>query len=308
MTLLVDYSRARPSPASIKAAGYAGVMRYLSGGPNVKNLMPAEAKPLLAAGLSIGLVWETTANRASAGRTAGAYDAGLAEARADALGYPSTAVIFYAVDFDAAPSAVAPYFDGVMSSAKRPVGVYGGIRVVEAMHARAVPYMWQTAAWSTVGGVRQVSKIAHLYQRIHASVPHPISGTDENVVMHPFPMWSHAKAQPLPVPAPGTVVASMQKHVRVVPTDGKWSYDLDRAVNSVRCATFSDYTGNKWPYGVQFVQKCVGAVQDDSAGPDTNRRLVETVKALQGDLSAVPDGSWGKATEAKWQSFRLAEK
>jgi len=186
MTLIVDYSFSRPSPAVIKAAGYSGVMRYLSMDSG-KNLSKPEATGLLAAGLSIGLVWETTAMRASQGRAAGASDAAAAEAQANALGYPSTAVIFYAVDYDAMPTAVAAYFAGVVSMAHRPVGVYGSKRVVEGT---SVPYKWQACAWS--GGL--VSPGAHLYQRLRATVAHPISGTDENIILHDFPMWTNAPA------------------------------------------------------------------------------------------------------------------
>ena len=165
MTLILDYSFARPNPAAMKAAGYSGVMRYLSY-DSTKNLSKTEAIGLHAAGLDIGLVWETTATRAGEGSIAGAVDAIAAEAQATALGYPADAVIFYGVDYDAAPQAVAPYFAGVKSKARRPVGVYGSKRVVEGV---AAPWKWQACAWSA--GL--VSTQAHLYQRLHATARAP---------------------------------------------------------------------------------------------------------------------------------------
>ena len=194
MTLLIDYAWAKPAPDAIKAAGYSGVMRYLSNDPT-KNLTVAEAAGLLAAGLSVGLVWETISARAGQGFAAGAADAATAEAAATALGYPFYAAIFYAVDYDADPAAVAPYFAGVNSRAARPVGVYGSARVVEGT---AVPWKWQTSAWSA----GRVSASAHLYQRQRATVAHPLPSTDENVVIAPFPIWTTAPlldpASPLP--------------------------------------------------------------------------------------------------------------
>ncbi len=91
MPQVVDYSFTHPVPARIKAAGYVGVMRYLSPGPNAKNLTTAERDALLAAGLSIGVVWETVANRAAQGFDAGAHDAQVANGQADGLAIPDTA-------------------------------------------------------------------------------------------------------------------------------------------------------------------------------------------------------------------------
>lgn len=182
MTLLVDYSKQIPPAPTIGAAGYSGALRYLSLDP-AKNLTPAERDALLTAGLAIGLVWETTTGRAGAGVAAGVADARAAEAQARALGYPQGAPIFYAVDSGAlTAAAVTLYFQGVMSVATFPVGVYGSASIVEGVPA---PWKWQTSAWSN--GV--ISPQAHLYQRVAPTVTNPIPGTDENVVLHPLPLW-----------------------------------------------------------------------------------------------------------------------
>ena len=229
MTLLLDYAWARPSPATIKAAGYSGVMRYLSGDAS-KNLSAGERDVMLAAGLSIGLVWETTAARAGAGFNAGAADAVAAEAQANALGYPLSAVLFYAVDYDATPAQVAPYFAGVASKAHHPVGVYGSKRVTEGIN---VPYKWQACAWS--GGL--VSASAHLYQRLQATVPHPISSTDENIVLHPFPMWDPASvSHAAPVPSSRgmirTTIAAVKAFVTGKPAYPGWVTSVSTSQNA----------------------------------------------------------------------------
>ncbi|HWU22795.1 MAG TPA: glycoside hydrolase domain-containing protein [Nocardioides sp.] len=194
----IDYSYARPDPAAIRAAGYSFAVRYISGVAG-KDLAAAEARALHAAGLSILLVFETTASRASQGAAAGAIDAAAAERLADALHYPAACPVFYAVDFNADPLQVEAYFDAVRRAARHPVGIYGGVRVMTV----TADYRWQACAWS--GAV--VSPHAHLYQRLHPTVAHPIKGTDEDIMLMPVPMWDPAPAHgpapsPPPVPAP----------------------------------------------------------------------------------------------------------
>lgn len=178
MPKAVDYSFARPSLRAIKDAGYVGVLRYLAPLPNSKVISAAERDAILAAGLSLGVVWESTASRAGQGFVAGNSDAVSAEQMADRLGVPHTATIYYAVDYDADPSAIKAYFEGVNNASARPVGGYGSFRVVEALFDwNLIDKGWQATAWS--GGKR--STRAHLYQRVGA----PIGGTDENDILKP---------------------------------------------------------------------------------------------------------------------------
>lgn len=185
-TRLIDYSESRPPVGGIVKSGYVGAIRYLSHTPS-KNLDKAEAKALHDAGRVIGLVWETTATRAGEGKAAGNADRLEAEKQAKALGYPKGCPIFYAVDFDAVPATILPYFAGVFSRATYLSGPYGSATVVQAVkaaHPEAV--CWQTEAWS--GGV--VSAHARLFQRVGHKAPSvPGGGYDENVVLAPLPLW-----------------------------------------------------------------------------------------------------------------------
>lgn len=178
-TRVVDYSFARPAPSTIKRAGYRGVLRYL-GGSASKQLTKAEAASLHAQGLAIGLVYESSADRARQGRNAGIADAKTARSKAAALGYPSGCPLFLAVDFDATPAQVASYFDGAKSVLGKRAGIYGGRKVMTV----DVDWKWQTAAWS--GGI--LSPEAHLFQRVHPEGKMP-AGCDENVVCRPLPLW-----------------------------------------------------------------------------------------------------------------------
>jgi hypothetical protein len=145
----VDYSSGRPGGAALAAAGMRFAARYLSHSPG-KNLTPAEATDLAAHGVSCVVVWETTANRAGAGRAAGVADATEAAAQATACGQPAGRPIFFAVDWDANPSVVVAYFQGVASVlGVARTGVYGGYKVVKyLLDHKLATWAWQTVAWS----------------------------------------------------------------------------------------------------------------------------------------------------------------
>lgn len=157
----VDWAWGRVNVGQLKRSGVHFACRYLSHDAS-KNLSLAEARTLSAAGIRCVVVWETTANRAAAGRLAGDADAREAARQAKGCGMPDGKPIYFAVDFDAAPGQVADYFKGVndVLGVKR-TGVYGGYRVVKGLKdAGLVTYLWQTYAWS--GG--QLDKRAQLYQ------------------------------------------------------------------------------------------------------------------------------------------------
>lgn len=142
--------------AGLKAAGRGFVCRYVSTIGNPKNLTAAEARRLKAAGLDVVVVFETTADRALAGRPAGVADAKAALAQAVACGMPSGRPIFFAVDFDVSSgqkARVISYIAGAASVlGKHGTGVYGGLGAVKAVLDAAVcSFAWQTYAWS--GGV-----------------------------------------------------------------------------------------------------------------------------------------------------------
>jgi Domain of unknown function (DUF1906) len=148
----VDYSFARPSPSSIRAAGFTFVARYLSNEP-AKNLSASEASELEAAGLTIVCNWEDSATNALSGYSQGVADARTAAAQALSVGQPATRPIYFSVDFDANSSQIGTiesYFEGVASViGLSRTGVYGGYYVVNSLfNAGKVQWGWQTYAWS----------------------------------------------------------------------------------------------------------------------------------------------------------------
>jgi hypothetical protein len=157
MALVYDYSWARPTVEVLLGAGCTGVMRYAAtGAANAgKVLSIPERNRLWAAGIPIGLVWETTAGRPKGGFGAGVVDAQQANAFADRLEWPADVPISYAVDFDPVGwlDEIRDYFRGVLSVPGRPVGDYGSRDVVDTLaelehDGRRVVCHWQCAGWS----------------------------------------------------------------------------------------------------------------------------------------------------------------
>lgn len=171
----LDYSSGRPRASAVAAAGYGFVARYLSYAGNPKDLTAAELTDMQAYGIAVCLVYETTAQRATAGYAAGVADAQAAQVEANSLGIGALP-IYMAVDFDIADYAtnssdslaklgpVGGYLQGAASVlGVRRTGVYGGYWTVKrALDAGLVTYAWQTQAWS--GSL--IDPRIHLYQRI----------------------------------------------------------------------------------------------------------------------------------------------
>jgi hypothetical protein len=176
----VDYSWTRPDPAKLYAAGKRFAMRYVPYLEQVyptykwayKGLTDFERRQLREHGLSIGMVWETTAGRAREGYGAGRADAAMTIDGLEHCGLPADLPVYYAVDFDANvgqrfwppyhSGAIRDYLKGVASVIGiGRTGVYGGFYVIEwALRNGYARWGWQTYAWS--GG--KVSSRAHLLQ------------------------------------------------------------------------------------------------------------------------------------------------
>ena len=162
----VDFSFARPGGAAIVAAGKSFVVRYVPySGDGGKGLTAAEIKDYRRHGLAIALVYESIAQRALAGKSAGAADARRAQAALASLGMPLDLPIYFACDWNAT-SAQQPTINAYLAGAASVigiarVGVYGGYGLItRTKAARTARWFWQTYAWS-------YSKIAsgiHLYQ------------------------------------------------------------------------------------------------------------------------------------------------
>jgi Rv2525c-like, glycoside hydrolase-like domain len=315
-TLVADYSFAHPDPARVKAAGYVGVMRYLSPDP-AKNLSPAELLALHALDLGVGLVWEAGATDELGAAPVGKSEAAAATSLALALGFPLDRPIFFAADFAASGGQladVAAYLDAARTQTRYPIGVYGSATTVDTMLAEGVcSWGWQTSAWSS--GI--VSARAELYQRqtpVLTIAGAPPGSWDENVALRPdwggwypaaqavvnvmAPTSTWQKRAPVPLPAPpagpeppgrnpwcpldvdglfGPLTArALQWAVHIDPQDGLFG---PVSIQALQGHLFVTEDGIMGPQTVRALQARVGAVQDGIEGP-------QTVSALQRALNA----------------------
>lgn len=190
-----DCSAGVPSGAGARAKGYESAVRYLpkNGSSSVHVIGHHEFVDLTNHGISVALVYEAPSGaRAGAGHAAGVSDAKFALGKAREVVATEPRCVYMAVDFDAEPSAVVPYFQGAKSVLGSACGAYGSFRVLDRLlNDGLISFGWQTAAWSK-GQLRQ--GIA-LYQRVGA---HDIDGVtvDLDVIcrndfgQHPAPFGS----------------------------------------------------------------------------------------------------------------------
>jgi len=150
----VDYSDARPSASAMEAAGYNFVIRYVSAAGNAKNITGSESQSLESVGLSVILVFESTATSMLGGYSVGVADAETAVAVATVAGAPQSFFCYFACDFDATvndQAEIDAYLDGaasVMGGVSR-VGIYGGYGPVSrALNDGKASKAWQTSSWS----------------------------------------------------------------------------------------------------------------------------------------------------------------
>lgn len=153
----VDYAWSRPNIGLLAAAGKRFACRYGGPGSDGKQLDPAEAQALAAAGVAIVANAEGSAGGLAGGWSVGVDWARDAEAHFAACGMPAGRPIYLSVDFDVTSSqwpSVAGALRGAASvlGGVHRVGVYGGRRAIEwARRDGVAAWFWQTYAWS--GGV-----------------------------------------------------------------------------------------------------------------------------------------------------------
>lgn len=138
----------------LKDSGMDFVMRYFVPRSMNKSLTTDEADSAHAAGIALGLVYETTANRALQGRNAGVNDAETVNKLIEEYHPPLYTAIYFAVDCDVVPSqmsTVVEYFQGIKDTLNRryKIGVYGGRRVLKYLKTQKdlCDYYWSAYAW-----------------------------------------------------------------------------------------------------------------------------------------------------------------
>jgi hypothetical protein len=171
---------------ALKAQGYDFAMRYYSNNA-AKNLSLGEARALSAAGLRIGVVWETSGTHAGFfSRAQGLADGAQAWRMArESIGQPFGSAIYFAVDYDPTQAdldgVISNYFTGVhaalyVANEGQPsyqVGVYGsGLCCATLMERGMASLSWLSHS-TAFAGSRQYAeqKRYDLIQMLPVRVP-----------------------------------------------------------------------------------------------------------------------------------------
>jgi hypothetical protein len=180
--LWLDYSQGRPSGAALKAAGVAGVMRYVGVGGSstlpAKRLTAAELVDLTGHGLIVLGAVESSTTRSNAGRTAG-----IADGKA-ALTDPVTKtlpILFATNDQPEWSQANVDYAAGFQSIVGRArTGVYGFGPFLSACHAVGLGSVyWQAGPAPSRTGT---AALVHFWQRQGGAVQAADGPTSPTVI------------------------------------------------------------------------------------------------------------------------------
>lgn len=280
----IDYAWGRPGVKAMRKAGVRFACRYLSHDTTGKNLTLREAKQLSDAGISIVVVWETTAKRALAGRDAGVDDAEDARRQAANCRMPESRPIYFAVDFDASAAQqkkINDYFAGVVSvlGVDR-VGIYGGYGPVKrTLDDERATFGWQTYAWS--GG--KWDKRAQIQQYSNGREMNGVSVDYDRATTSDYGQW--------------TIEGPPSKPVEDLDIDGEFGpltcAALQRALNR--------HLNDEIEDDGEFDAETKKALQTYLEVEVTGKIGAETVRALQRKVGAAADGEWGPQTTSALQ-------
>lgn len=297
MSTVVDFAWGKPSVAQLLSWDTVACGMYVSNDPT-KNASAAFVAALAAAGIKSFLFFENTADRATAGYTAGVADARTYTAQASSYGEPSWAPIIVAVDFDIpdyAPGSNDPalklgpvgrYLKGWGDTiGKGRVCAYGGYwAVTRAIAAGLASYAVQTIAWS--GGQVATSEIATLQNGAmldngQVDVEVVVSSALLNkIAWTPGEPDPSAPPAPRPVPPPVTLswadwpqtaelhMGSLGQQVKVLQ-----SALANSGIYGVRGIGVDGVFGNQTWTAVGNYQAFAGITEDHIAGPQTRGKL-----------------------------------
>lgn len=214
--MIVDTNRNTTSHlADFKRLGVTGIIRYDNrlGPRNEKQVKPAEAKAIAAAGIQLGIVYEGAGDRISAfTRDTGRADAAYSLTQLEGRGQPKGSAIYFAVDLDVSPSqvnaSVIPYFHGVADSLTGSglvIGVYGSGLVCRIMlDAGLAQLTWISCS---MGWSESKKFLATNRWTLRQHVPKPVDGVDcdANDLREGLASWGGfvpfgGDVEPLPVP------------------------------------------------------------------------------------------------------------
>ena len=296
-----DESWSKVDPHAAAAAGYTGGVVYCSYDRTGKNGQPPYIQTCLAAGLHVGLVWETFGQAPQQGAGLGAQEATDFVAQARALGASGGTLWMVAEDPTKEPPANWPgpvaYFGAakpIINAAGFHLGAYGSEALVENLVANMVcEKRWYVGAWS-----QHIT--ADLIQQNNSPGASTFGGTvDCNYA--PAAGWGWAEFGTLPPPSPPPPPAAVPAPPPSAPApppppnlsvDGVFGPATIRALQAAVGTTVDGIYG---PASRVALQHHLGVTADGIVGP-------VTVRALQTRVGAAVDGVWGPATTRSLQA------
>lgn len=183
----------------------AGVIRYVGDEASSKNMRPREFSELVAAGVRVGTVFETSGTDYVGGYAQGVTDGRKARTAAHGLGFPDSRPIFCTVDRGDGPNpTIVDYERGFNVGAGFGhwlEGFYGDRALAGLLFsAGVVGWYWQTNARGWPGDATDDPRAA-IIQRTSKSFPQiPPGSYDESDVFATD--WGQYPAPASPVPAP----------------------------------------------------------------------------------------------------------
>lgn len=301
-TLGCDYSFARPSMSSL--GKYSFVVRYAGGTAN-KELTPAEAKQLAAAGKRIGLNFESSGKGGSYAQ--GQADAHYADAHFRSCGFTGNFVVFFSIDYDAPVASQDDYFRGIVSVlGQARTDVYASRAIILRLRSlgliRPGQSGWRPSAWGWAGGAGSPSEFTAIQggYALGGQVDEDTAYVDINTFTY-VPGGAPTPPTPAPAPAPsGNTTQYRASHNTYTPlsVDGVFGRNSVMALQYVLGVAVDGYFG---AVSIKALQHILGVSADGVVGH-------VTVEALQKRVGAGQDGVWGKLTTEKVQAALNAGK
>jgi hypothetical protein len=289
--------------SALKAAGIETIIRYDNrlNPAGEKQIKPAEARAIAAAGMRLGIVYEGAGDQSGQFSDAIGYlDAKYARDQAGKRGQPDGSAEFFAVDFDANALQirlnVIPYFQGVRRAfaednglPKLRVGVYGsGLSCRSVAEAGLAELAWVSCS---TGWTESHVFLASGKWNLRQHVPQIISGldTDPNDINPDrsdigdfVPFGGVAVASDGPAATPPSVAPPTPKpppaSTAMIGNHTSW---VQAALNALDGAGLEvdGVDGPATQAAVKEFQAAHGLLQDGKAGPLTEAAMDTALKA-----------------------------
>lgn len=227
-----DFSAAQINAVQLKAAGYSGAIRYITG--DGKQITPAEFADLTTTpGIALALVNETFGQAASRGYAQGRSEAVAAFTRADQMGWPKDRPIHFVLeDPNWLPQpwpVLEEYLRGVLTVVPvSRVGDYGSAHQIAHMLAIGLcTYGWAVETWP---GDESGCCLQQRYNP-YPGAPHNFNGgVDPNMVLKAdWGQWSATTpiTSPPVIAPPIGLVSTLSEERNMIQTDQLVAGQLD---------------------------------------------------------------------------------